>query len=128
MNSQWILTILLFIKNHLEKSHFTFVVRLRRFDRAATFLSHVCSDFNIFFWPLLLRPCIYREVRDVLPDISKFPSKIKTYCKTQVAFKMLTKHIEFPRLYSFSLFRFFFHVFPKCACSPRAVKKSYMAK
>ena len=49
MNSQWILNIFFFVQIHLKKSNFIFVARLRRNDRPAPFLSHVCGGFNIFF-------------------------------------------------------------------------------
>ena len=39
-----------FVQIHFKKSNFIFVTRLRRNGRAAPFLSHVCSGFNIFFW------------------------------------------------------------------------------
>ena len=49
MNSQWILNIFFFVQIHLKKSNFIFVARLRRNERHAYFLSHVCGGFNIFF-------------------------------------------------------------------------------
>ena len=49
MNSQWILTVLIFTKIHLEKSHFVFVTRILLFEPPALFLFYVCCGFNIFF-------------------------------------------------------------------------------
>ena len=49
MISKLFLTFLTFTKIHLEKSNFMFVTRIMLFERDALFLSHVCSDFNIFF-------------------------------------------------------------------------------
>ena len=66
MNSQWILNIFFFVQIHLKKSNFIFVARLRRNDRSAYCLSHVCGGFNIFCWPRHLRPFIYRNVRGAL--------------------------------------------------------------
>ena len=102
MNSQLILNIF-FVQIHIKKSNFIFVTRLRRNDRQAYFLSHVCGGFNIFFLPLHLRPFIYREVRAISFGENRFSSYIKTYYKTSAKLKFLTKHIEFPRLYSFSI-------------------------
>ena len=50
-----------------------------------------------------------------------------TYCKTPAALTISTKHIKFPRLYSFSCC-YLFDVFSKCACSPHAVKNSIISK
>ena len=47
MNSQWILTVLIFTKIHIGKTHFTFAARISFFDLRSQKLSHVCSDFNI---------------------------------------------------------------------------------
>jgi hypothetical protein len=50
IKTQCILTILILKKNHLKKSHFTFVTRLRPNARPYVFVSHVCSGFNILFF------------------------------------------------------------------------------
>ena len=127
MNSQWILNIFFFVQIHLKKSNFIFVARLRRNDRQDYFLSHVCGGFNFFFLPLHSRPFIYREVRGALWHTLMFLSYIKTYYKTPAKLKILTKHIEFPRLYSFSLL-WILNNFQECACSPCPVNNLLMRK
>ena len=118
---------LFFVQIHLKKSNFIFVARLRRNDRQAYFLSHVCCGFNIFFWPLHLRPFIYSEVRGALWHTLMFLSYIKPYYKTPAKLKILTKHIEFPRLYSFSIL-WILNNFQECACSPCPVNNLLMRK
>ena len=127
MNSQWILNIFFFVQIHLKKSDFTFVTRLRRNARYWPFLSHVCGGFNIFLWPLHLRPFIYREVRGALWHKFMFSFYIKTYYKTQAKLKILTKHIEFPTWYSFSSL-WILNNFQECACSPCPVNNLLMRK
>ena len=98
MKTQWILTVLIFTKIHLEKSHFFFVTRIMLFELSAIFLFSVCGSFNIFFWPLHLRPCIHRAVRAASfaqttfrlfqQNISYFPTLVnnsyKMYYRTPV--------------------------------------------
>ena len=127
MNSQWILIICFFVQIHLKKSNFIFVTRLQRNDRRAAFLSHVCSGFNIFFWPHRLRSFIYRKVRAISFPQNRFSSYIKTYYKTPVAFKVLTKHmVRLQRRCFFILY--FFLTFSKSACGCGAVKNFMFTK
>ena len=60
-----------------------------------------------------------------LPDWSLHYKQ--TIEKNNVFFTFLPKHIEFPRLYSFSLFDCFWF-FQNIACSPCAVKNSRLSK
>ena len=127
MNSQWILNIFF-------SSKFTS-------RNLILFLSHVCGEtiapglfcrtsavvLTFFFWPRHLRPFIYREVRGALWHTLMFLSYIKTYYKTPAKLKILTKHIEFPRLYSFSIL-WILHNFQECACSPCPVNNLLMRK
>ena len=116
-----------FVQIHLKKSNLIFVTRLGRNDRDAYFLSHVLSGFNIFFWPHHSHPFINREVRAISFARNRFSSYIKTYYKTPATLKILTKHIEFPRLYSFSIL-WFLNNFQECACSPCPVNNLLMRK
>ena len=127
MNSQWILNFLFFVQIHLKKPNFIFVARLRRNYVPAPFLSHVCGGFNIFFLPLHLRPFIYSKVRAVSFAQNWFSFYIKTYYKTTAKLKILTKHIEFPRLYSFSIL-WILNNFQECACSHCPVNNLLMRK
>ena len=63
MKTQWILTVLIFTKIHLEESHFIFVTRLRREGPGRETCSTSAVILMIFFWPLHLRLCIHRAVR-----------------------------------------------------------------
>ena len=54
MKTMVFFTFLTFTKIHLEKAHFIFVTRITLFELSAIFLSHVCSDFNIFFFAVPL--------------------------------------------------------------------------
>ena len=116
-----------FVQIHLKKFKFIFVTRLRRNERQSPFLSHVCGGFNIFFVLFHLRSFIYRKVRAISFAQNRFSSYIKTYYKTPSKLKILTKHIEFPRLYSFSLL-WIFNIFQECACSPCPVNNLLMRK
>ena len=127
MNSQWILNIFFFVQIHLKKSDFIFVARLRRNERYPPFLSHVCGGFNIFFLASSFASIyIQQNARHIVRPNSIFVQKQNILYKTPSALRILTKYIKFPRLYSFLLFKYF-NVFSKCACSPRAVKNSYMS-
>ena len=74
-----------------------------------------------------MRPFIYREVRAILFAQNLCLPYIKTYYKTPAKLKILTKHIEFPRLYSFSIL-WIFNNFQECACSPCPVNNLLMRK
>ena len=105
------------------------------------FLSHVSGETTVapifcrtspvvltfFFWPHHSHPFINREVRAISVARNRFSSYVKTYCKTPAKLKILTKHIEFPRLYSFSIFGFL-NNFQECACSPCPVNNLLMRK
>jgi len=104
----------MFTKIHLKKSDFFFAARISLLEWPAIFLSHVQRFIHFLFF------YIYLSTAKPIARF-RFSSQIKTYCKTPVAFKVLIKHIKFPRLYSFSLFHFF-DVFQESACSPSAVK------
>ena len=126
MNSQWILNIF--------SSKFTS-------RNLILLLSHVCGEttarpifcrtsavvLTFFFLPLHSRPFIYRKVRAISFAQNRFSSYIKTYYKTPAKLKILTKHIEFPRLYSFSIL-WILNNFQECACSPCPVNNLLMRK
>ena len=97
MNSQWILTILVFVQIHLEKSHFVFVTRITLFELSPLFLLYVCSDFNIFFWPLHLRPFINRKLCAARLRKTILWSKNKTYHISPLSLTLLTKHTIEPQ-------------------------------
>ena len=106
-----ILTILILKKNHLKKSHFTFVTRLRPNDRPSLFLSHVCSGFNIFVFAFsfasMYQPPSARHSewekpfvalkQNILWNCIGFKTYNKTYCLPAA-----------PLTFSFSFFLIFF--------------------
>ena len=126
MNSQWILNIFF-------SSKFTS-------RNLILFLSHVCGETTAL--PIFCRTSavvltfvfassfasiyIQQNARHIVRPNSIFVQKQNILYKTPSALRILTKYIKFPRLYSFLLFKYF-NVFSKCACSPRAVKNSYMS-
>ena len=89
MKTQLILTVLTFTKILLEKSHFTFVARLRRNACASIKVSHVCGRFNILF----LRAFFYYKT---LPkfDFSRFEKKVLV---APAQLTIFTKHIVKPQ-------------------------------
>ena len=104
-------------------------------------MSHVSGETNgtqlfcrtspavltFFFGPHHSHPFINREVRAVPSRRNQFLPYIKTYYKTLAKLKILTKHIEFPRLYSFSIL-WILNNFQECACSPCPVNNLLMRK
>ena len=92
MKTQWILTVLIFTKIHLEKSHFIFVTRIMLFELSALFLFYVCGGFNTFFlassFASIYQPQTVRrafaENHFVVQkqNISYFPTLVNTSYKT----------------------------------------------
>jgi len=67
MKTNGFLTILVFIKIHLENSHFTFALRLRQNERDVEFVSLVCCRFRFF---LALKICINLSYGKRWPNVS----------------------------------------------------------
>ena len=101
-------------------------------------MSHVCGGnaeprpfcftsaaVLIIFFHVFIR--VHLSTAKCLPKSTNQTQIFATYCKTPAALTISTKHIKFPRLYSFSCC-YLFDVFSKCACSPHAVKNSIISK
>ena len=98
------LTILVFTKKTPRESLSFFCSTYKPFFTVTRYFCRTSAlVLTFFFLPFHSRPFIYRKVRAISFGENRFSSYIKTYYKTPAKLKILTKHIEFPRLYSFSL-------------------------
>ena len=95
MKTQWILTVLIFTKIHLEKSHFIFVTRIMLFELSAPLLFYVCGGFNIFF--LASSSASIYQPQTVRRAFAENHFVVQTYCKTPAALTNLTKHTVEPQ-------------------------------
>ena len=87
------LTVLVFTKIHLENRYHFFALRISLFDRDTRFLSHVCSDFNIFFLAMSFAS-IYlpRSARPIVSPNPIFALRKKVLVAPAPS-TILTKHI-----------------------------------
>ena len=84
-----------FTKIHLENPYHFFAPRISVFDREPFFLSYVCNGVNICnFLHIFIKRCM--KSRDLFLVFIK-----KTYYKTTLSLRILTKHEVRLRRYSF---------------------------
>ena len=125
MNPHAFLTITIFTKIHLKKSHHLFALRISFFDRRTHFLSHVLANIHFFVFAFSFASIyLSQSARNIYPSTPNFALKQKVLVRP-APLRILTKHIVRLRCRCFFVLRFFF-TFSKCACGPHAVKNSYI--